>query len=140
MSTTVNLHKVKTDIADLKSKKDTLVYVIQKDIDGIDSDILNRQAEIGLKVFEMHERGEHSTESLADDFNQIKDLKSAREAKFKKSVEISARYDEEIELLEKLIPEKVTLESAVPSLCPKCSSKYNKGVDSFCMSCGYKLN
>ena len=151
----VNPDKIRKDVLDLQDKKRTLILSLQKDIDAIDSDILNEFCKIGEGTYELYSKGEDSLTTLKESFESIDRHKEARVAKEKKTVEISERYDEEIELLEKLLPkveaeEKVEIkaepepasvptENAGQAFCANCGTPYSPADDIFCASCGSKL-
>ena len=145
MATTVNLSKVRTDILDLIGKRDTLIYVLDRDIEEIDADSARCFREIGEKAFDCFIQGVDSIESMSEDFERIKELQVNKDAKKAKIVEIAARYDEEIELLQKLLPddkqEEAATETEIPprGYCPTCATAYKVGEDIFCMTCGTRL-
>jgi hypothetical protein len=124
--------KVKKDIEDLKDKKQTLLISLENDIKGIDSQILKEFCIIGKKAYDLNTEGKDSLAALAEEFTKINDFKAAQEAKKVKMTEISARYDDEITILEKLVPQE-----APPSFCMNCGKPYKAG-DAFCMGCGTK--
>ena len=144
-----NITKVKNDIADLKNKKQTLLMALQRDIDDITGKLKEEFCQVGQKAYELSAEGVDSFEDLRDNFTAIDACKAEYEAKNKKSVEIAARYDEEILLLEKLVPNESeaaadktgdTPVSKPPQFfCMKCGKAYAPGVDIFCTGCGNKI-
>ena len=130
----MDINKISSDIEDLKGKRQSLLRSLQNDIDEIES-LMNQQfCQIGQKAYGLAEDGTDTLESLQADFESINRHRAEREGKLSKMADIAARYDEEITLLEKLIPEA----PATPS-CTACGAQYRPGRDIFCMSCGRKL-
>jgi len=141
----VDANKVKKDIADLNEKKQTLLLSLQNDIDAIDRKILEVFRKIGQNVYEMKKSGANTFNSLDDDFAEIDKHIVDKEAKIKKKSEIAERYDDEIIILENLLPKEVPVETAPierasdKAFCPDCGCAYVMGKDIFCMECGKKL-
>lgn len=123
--------KVKKDIADLRDKKQTLLLSLQKDIEIINGEMMAEFCRIGQKAYELKNA---DFAALAEDFAKIDRFLASMDAKDKKKTEISDRYDDEITILEKLVPAQ-----SASAFCMKCGKPYNAGTDSFCMSCGNKL-
>ena len=103
-NTEINADKIRKDILDLQDKKSTLKLSLQIDIDAIDSDMKKEFCKIGEDAYELYSNGDDSLSPLKEAFESLDQHKEARNAKEKKIVEITERYDEEIELLEKLLP------------------------------------
>ena len=129
----VNADKVRKDIFDLKDKKQTLILSIQNDIDGINDRMAKEFCLIGEKAYELFSGGTNSFADFKDDFASIDRHKADRAAKEKKIEEITERYDEEITLLEKLVP------VVVKEFCTNCGTPCKPGIDAFCMNCGAKI-
>ena len=149
-----NINKVKQDLADLKGKKDTLLFSIQKDIDVINDYIAKEYHQIGEKAYGLFKQDIDSMKELAEHFASIDKHKMDLESKNKKSAEIAERYDEEISMLERLIPREPVvyaepvIPSTVPTVAPEpqsksfcvgCGSAVVPGRDAFCMKCGTKV-
>jgi predicted nucleic acid-binding Zn-ribbon protein len=129
--------KVRNDIRDLESKKETLLKANQTDIDSINKKMLTTYCQIGQKAYEMSQAGNDSMGELQENFAQITEFKAEINTKNDKLKSIAARYDEEIELLQKLIPEAPPAGSK--EFCMNCGTGYVPGVDTFCAGCGSKL-
>ena len=143
-NTDVNADKIRKDILDLKDKKRTLILSLQNDIDGINGRMTEEFCLIGEKVYELYIGGDGSLADLKEDFASIGSHKADRSAKEKKIEEITGRYDEEITLLEKLVPAPApvhgeALVGSVKGFCVNCGAPYNPGVDVFCAGCGSRL-
>ena len=146
MNEEINTNKVKNDINDLKGKKMQLLRSLQNDIDEINMCLKNEYCTVGEKTYELFLEKNPSHSSLYEDFETISQKKNEREEKLSKKEEIAARYDEEIILLEKLLPESTIVpllaESPVNaslSFCQHCGTKFNPATDKFCMICGSEL-
>lgn len=148
MSTgSVDVNKVKSDIADLKGKKDTLLMALQNDVDSVFAQMSKAYGEIGENAYKLsREQNVDSMASLNEAFDGIDALKLEQEAKLKKKDEISARYDEEIELLEKLVSMSQSSEASdsdnnnqEKEFCTNCGTPYIVGVNIFCTECGGKF-
>ncbi|MCL2752660.1 MAG: hypothetical protein FWE44_00755 [Defluviitaleaceae bacterium] len=129
-----NLAKVKSDIADLKDKKQALTQAVQNDIDAVQAKIDKDFHDIGKSAYDLHTGGNASMDTLASRFTIIDEYKTDQKEKMAKIAEIASRYDEEIQLLEKLV------EDAGPeAFCSSCGKAYALGTDVFCADCGNKL-
>ena len=145
----INPDKIRADIFDLKNKKGTLVLSIQNDIKTIDNTVANEFRQIGEKAYEIYKSGENSLAGLEEAFARIDKYKDDRIVKETKIKEISERYDEEITLLEKLVPAPAPAPAptgyqyantgAAQAFCMNCRAPYIPGVDGFCRTCGYRL-
>ena len=141
----VNADKIRKDIHDLKDKKQTLILSLQNDIDSINGNMKNEFCEIGEKAHGIYSSGDQSMTTLKAAFESIDQHLEDRNAKEKKIVEITERYDEEITLLEKLVPitdaavAPDALSSAEKAFCSSCGTSYTTGEDAFCSNCGGKL-
>jgi len=129
----IDTGKIRQDIEDLKNKKQTLVLSLQNDVSAINAKRDEEFLRIGKMAFEMSTRGEDSMASLDASFVQIKEYDAQMQERNAKMTEISERYDEEIEMLEKLVPAQ-----APPQFCSNCGKACAEG-DAFCMGCGFKL-
>ncbi|MCL2016153.1 MAG: hypothetical protein FWG68_07915 [Defluviitaleaceae bacterium] len=139
---TFDSNKVRADIADLKNKRSTLLLSIQNDIDNIAAKKHDDFAAIGERAYTLARiEGSDSLATLDLAFANIDNLNTQLAAKEQKKLEISARYDEEIEILEKLIPPEPVQPAAATAqaFCPSCGKLYRPGEDFFCMGCGTKL-
>ena len=143
--TEINADKIRKDILDLHDKKQTLILSLQTDIDAINCNITNEFCQVGEKAYDLYSDGDYSTTTLKEAFERIDGHVEERGAKEKKIGEIAERYDEEIALLEKLVPsaeetaDTQSPESPGQAFCANCGTKYSLGEDVFCMSCGSKL-
>ena len=137
---TVDASKITRDIADLKGKKQTLLLSLQNDVEAIENEMKEEFCKIGQMAYELAAKGEESLGALADEFAIVDRCKQDQEAKAKKMADIAERYDEEITILEKLVPNIPA--PAAPSggsACPKCGTPCIAGVDMFCKECGSRL-
>ena len=131
----VDYQKVTNDIRDLKGKKDTLILSIQKDIDNIKKTIADYYHGLGEKVYEAHINNSFDINEYTDVFESITSNKASIATKEKKISEIAERYDEEIDLLEKLV-EDMPKPQGGKEFCTGCGSPFTRGVDMFCINCG----
>jgi len=129
-----NLAKVKSDIADLKDKKQALTQAVQNDIDATENKIVAIFTAIGEAAYGLHASGQGGLSDLTARFEEIDTLKADQKEKTAKIDAIAARYDEEIDLLEQLVPE-----AGPEGFCSKCGKVYTIGADVFCADCGNKL-
>ena len=134
---TVDAGKVARDIADLKGKKQTLLFSLQNDVEAIENEMKDEFCKIGQMAYELAAKGEDPMGALADAFATIDRCKQEQEAKAKKMTEIAERYDEEITILEKLVPNIPV--PVAPAACQKCGTPYAVGMDMFCKECGTRL-
>ena len=129
-----NLAKVKSDIADLKDKKQALTQAVQNDIDATEAKIVAIFTSVGEVAYGLHKDGISDMNNLTTRFDEIDALKADQREKTAKIDGIAARYDEEIGLLEQLV------EDAGPeAFCSKCGKGYTLGQDVFCADCGNRL-
>ena len=147
---TIDAAKIKKDIADLKDKKQTLLFSLENDIKAIETTISEQYDKIGRDAYALFKDGKDSMAELNDYFATVDKCKEDQEAKRKKMGDVSERYDDEITMFEKLIPaEPEPTPMAAPAGTPAptgggsgfCSScgKPSTGNDKFCMGCGTKL-
>jgi hypothetical protein len=102
----MDINKIKQDIVDLESKKQALLLSLQSDIEAIDVDMDKEFCEIGKNAYKLAFEGEANLSALSEDFKRIDDFKEMQDAKEKKKSDIVERYDDEISILEKLIPKE----------------------------------
>jgi hypothetical protein len=148
MSEQFNATKVKNDIQDLKDKKSALSLSLTKDMEAITTKITEIFCELGKAAYE--KRDAITADLFSAGFEVVDKLYSDHSVKAKKIEEIAARYDDEIEIMEKLLPEEAAApvaasaaaNSAPPAggkaFCMNCGKEYKAGVDMFCMNCGTK--
>ena len=150
----IDYQKITNDIKDLKGKKDVLILSIQNDIDNIKKTIADYYHGLGEKVYETYVNNSFDITAHAEVFELITSNKESIASKEKKMGEISERYDEEIDLLEKLINDmpkpQVIEDTPMPQVventpkpqskefCISCGSPFTRGVDIFCINCGKK--
>ena len=148
----IDYQKITNDIKDLKGKKNTLILSIQNDIDNIKKTIADYYHELGERVYEAYVSNSFDITAHAEVFELITSNKESITSKEKKIGEISERYNEEIDLLEKLIkdtpmpqvventPMPQVVENAPQSqskeFCISCGTPFIRGVDVFCINCG----
>ena len=151
----VSAEKIRMDLTDLEGRKQSLILALQNDIEAINDQLYLVFYQIGLKAYEMYRGGSSSLEQLKESFDNITPHMTERIAKEKKIAEIAERYDEEIALLEKLLPigfedmqSEVEAEAEAyaaaeaeesEGVCPNCNAPYVPGDDVFCKNCGRKL-
>ena len=143
----IDLNKIKGDISDLKDKKSTLLMSLQHDADSILAKMSKAYCEIGENAYKLsREQNIDSMATLNEAFTGIDTLKLEYDAKKQKQAEIAARYDEEIDLLEKITTNTQSAEAANTShsstetgFCTKCGKPYIVGDDIFCTGCGNKF-
>jgi hypothetical protein len=148
MSDQFNATKVKNDIQDLKDKKSALSLSLTKDMEALMTKITESFCELGKTAYE--KRDAITVDLFSAGFEAVDKLYNDHSAKAKKIEEIAARYDDEIEIMEKLLPEEAVAEpvsaaaspAATPAgakaFCMNCGNEYKAGVDMFCMNCGTK--
>ncbi|MCL2755376.1 MAG: hypothetical protein FWD35_06655 [Oscillospiraceae bacterium] len=108
--TNIDPFKIRKDIEDLQGKKDLLTLALRTDIAALEGEIQEQFCVIGEKAYELTaEKAETAKidvlKELAEEFEKVDALKATQGAKESKRAEIAARYDEEIEILENLLPE-----------------------------------
>ena len=130
----VDYQKVTNDIRDLKGKKETLILSIQKDIDNIKKTIAEYYHGLGEKVYETYTDNSFDITTHTEVFDLITANKESIASKEKKIAEIAERYDEEIDLLEKLVEDMP--KPQIKEFCTGCGSPFTRGVDMFCINCG----
>lgn len=137
----IDAAKIRKDIADLKDKKQTLLFSLENDIKAIDETIKDEYRQIGQDAYNLSKEGTDSMAGLAESFAKVDKCKTDQEAKRKKMGEIAERYDDEITMFEKLIPAEPEPAAAAPGGAGFCSNcgKPSTGSDKFCMGCGTKL-
>ncbi|MCL1832726.1 MAG: hypothetical protein FWG45_07465 [Oscillospiraceae bacterium] len=154
----IDTNKIMADIADLENKKQMLLLSLQHDIDEIDKDVMKEFREIGQRAYSLAFEGEGNLSALKADFDKIDAFKAEQDAKDKKKGDIIARYDEEIEIMRKLLPQKAEesapvetastpaetapappIDPANMGFCTNCGKAYALGGDMFCLQCGTKL-
>ncbi|MCL1998092.1 MAG: hypothetical protein FWG65_04910 [Turicibacter sp.] len=142
---TFDSNKIKSDIADLKNKKSTLLLSLQNDIDEIISKKKASFVNIGERAYTLSRKEKSDNlASLEAVFETIDKHNDDLAAKEQKKLDIAARYDEEIDMLEKLIPLMLAQPEPEPpaptqAFCSSCGKSYVLGEDLFCMGCGAKL-
>jgi len=151
---TIDAAKIKKDIADLKDKKETLLFSLENDIKAIEATIDGLYDQVGRDAYAIFKDGKDSMAELGGHFANVDKCKDDQAAKRKKMDEVSERYDDEITMFEKLIPAEpepvapvAVPMGAVPAgaapaggsgFCSSCG-KPSTGNDKFCMGCGTKL-
>lgn len=147
----IDAQKIKKDIADLEDKKQILLYSLQNDIDAIETVKQAEFCKIGLTAYTLAAQGEDFVAALTEEFKKIDSLNADQDAKRNKMSGVTERYDDEISMMERLLPkEEVPAEvapapteaagaEAASAACSGCGKPYKPGVDKFCMSCGNKL-
>jgi hypothetical protein len=140
----VDVNKIKADIVDLEDKKKTLLLSLQSDIESIEAEMKREFCEIGQRAYTLAFEGEGTLSAMAGDFAKIDEYKAAQELKEKKKCEIAERYNEEIQILEKLVPKEPEVAPAAEinpgkGFCTNCGKPYTYGEDMFCLKCGTKL-
>ena len=146
--------KVKSDIQDLRSKKEALLLSLQRDVEGIEPKLAESYRHLGELVYGMIIKGEDSIGSLTNEAEAITKHLDNINAKTKKSSEVAARYDEEIEMLENLLGDDepdnqerswggsshpASTEPSSSGYCLSCGAANTPGVNLNCKSCGQVL-
>lgn len=122
-------------VNELIDKKTMLMNAVQKEINTINSQILNEQQNIGIIIYENYienNSSEIDSYKYVDKLTKIDELKANIKEKELKLQEICDRYDDEIKILKQSLGMNETN-------CPSCGKAYNPSVDKFCMNCGQKL-
>lgn len=132
----LNLGKVKNDIADLTNKKETLLLSLQRDVEVFEKQLAEVFQNVGEEAYKIAKESKASFPSLEESFTVIDELLENISAKNKKKTDVAMRYDEEIEILEKLIPEAPP--EGEKKFCPACGKEFTDE-DVFCDNCGTKL-
>ena len=129
-------------IEDTERKKTQLLNVVQNDINAIDAKIQGFYKQIGKLVYEVKigkSTDEEVEAKILDFVEQIK----GEEVNFTKLEEkknsIEARYDEELELLRKFVPQvpQTVQSSTGNAFCTSCGAKREVNA-AFCTNCGAK--
>ena len=142
MSEGINISKIKNDIEDLKSKKNSLQLSVQRDIDDIKKKMTKEFSQAGEAAYKLYKAGTDSMAELTEAFASIDRHKDDIERNEKKKIEIRERYDDEINMLEKLIPAvpEPPKNQQTQSFCTNCGRPYIIGVDIFCEGCGTRTS
>jgi len=151
--------RIQQGISDLAEKKQMLIMSLQTDIEAIDSEMSEAFRELGLKAYALAKESGSIPAGLEGDCDKIDGFKSEQNFKDKKKLEVAERYDEEIAMLEKLLPKTPTPPPLAPPptaqpaqsapsprpavtekfFCTNCGKRYTPGNDVFCLECGTKL-
>ena len=137
----INISKISGDIADLKAKKNTLLLSLQNDVNLVKKELEALFKQIGESAYNAFKE-EKGFELLNELFERVDEKFKQIEAKDKKKAEISERYDEEIDIMQKLLDaEQKTLDvnPDITAFCAACGSKYTPGEHRFCINCGASL-
>jgi hypothetical protein len=107
---------------------------------------------LGEKAYNLSKNGTDSMAALAEDFAVITQYLTNITEREQKKITVAERYDDEIEMMEKLIPDEpepapvpVPVSAPAPepkrtqAFCEGCGKAYTPGNDLFCMGCGKKL-
>lgn len=128
-------------IEDTERKKTQLLNVVQNDINAIDAKIQGLYKQIGKLVYEVKIGKSTDEEAEANILDFVEQIKG-EEVNFTKLEEkknsIEARYDEELELLRKFVPQPQTVQSSTGNdFCTSCGAKREVNA-AFCTNCGAK--
>lgn len=127
-------------IEQTKSKKEQLLKAINMDINSVNLQINVIFQEIGKKVYESYiddDILQIDYSLIGEQIENIKLKKQEQENLSKKYKEIEQRYGEELEMLQKFIPQEAQTQTQNNDICPKCKAVKNTG-DMFCTNCGNK--
>lgn len=129
-------------IEDTERKKAQLLNVVQNDINAIDVKIQGSYRQIGKLVYEV-KIGKSTDEEVEANILECVEQIKEEEVKFTKLEEkknsIEARYDEELELLRKFVPQapQTVQSSTGDAFCTSCGAKREANA-AFCTNCGAK--
>jgi len=158
--TSNNSDLLKKEIDSMHLRKQTLLASLGNDIAELEKQRDIVAVSVGYLMYNANkeEKGEPK-DALAPLYEEMKNIENEIDSKKTKMSDISARYDEEIDILLKSInlpssapatitPPKppVTPTPAAPSasaavlFCEECGAKYTDGETKFCETCGTKLN
>ena len=129
-------------IEDTERKKTQLLNVVQNDINAIDAKIQGLYKQIGKFVYEV-KIGKSTDEEAEANISECVEQIKGEEVNFMKLEEkknsIEARYDEELELLRKFVPQvpQTVQSSTGNAFCTSCGAKREVNA-AFCTNCGAK--
>lgn len=146
--------KVSKEIEATLFRKNSMVSVIQNEKNSLENSKLQVFKDLGEYVYEQHLKGD-TTLDFNQYFNEVERLSGEIAQKAEKELEISARYDEEVNILNsKLNMLGVATQNATPNMqnampnmqnaevlgkiCTSCQ-KPVAADDMFCQECGNKL-
>ena len=134
--------KLKKEIESTQFKKQSLISAVQNDIREA---IIKRNkvyCQIGMTVYENRDNTPPEDIHTAH-FMEIHVLNGIIDDHEKKINEISSRYDEEIntmnKLLDKVLASTPTHSTESQASCSECGCKYVPGADRYCGECGHDL-
>lgn len=132
-------------IAQTEQRKRMLVKSVRIDLEQLEKKRHDRYCVIGEKIYvELRDNKIDSSikDVISEDFDVIQRIQEDISVLNKKLEDIELRYEEELEMLKKLIPKEDFIKEnnwmQEEKVCPKCKAKIQS--DSlFCTSCGHKL-
>ena len=156
-----NADYLKKEIEGMQVRKQALLTSLQNDVSLLEQEKDGIALQVGNSVYAAYkniEEGSTSDLTSSEDttalFGQMEELDKNIEEKKSKMAEITARYDEEIEILTKSLgtsipepapvivapePQPVAEAPPIATFCGECGTKYTPGENVFCEECGNKL-
>jgi len=141
--------KLRNEIENTEFKKQSLISAVDNEIRATLTQRENEYNQIGKLVYEKKEQDSFSNdENLVEIFSRIDNLNRLLEQKKEKIDDIRNKYDDEINMLNSMLPQsksavQITSSNQPPgngqAFCLKCNTGYTLGEDLFCTSCGGKL-
>ncbi|MGP1410870.1 MAG: zinc ribbon domain-containing protein [Peptoanaerobacter stomatis] len=130
-------------IEQTRQKQEQLTKSIDVDINNINSDVNTIFKDIGAIIYNKVSDTDIQVLELVDIIPYIQEIKSKKQdiaILEEKRLDIQKRYGEELEMLNKLLPQQNIQINAVNQTsdkCPNCNAVRMQG-DMFCTNCGTK--
>ena len=100
-----SVKKLNEQITSLLEKKQVLLTSVGNEISALNAAVRDMYAEIGAKAYDMYTKGGFEHGRLTGEFEKVTGLKRNIAEKERQSADIAKRYDEEITLLNNLLPQ-----------------------------------
>lgn len=137
-------YRLQQEIDGMELKKQSLLSAVNGEIVNAKQQINNELFQIGSKVYQCHldKKGYNGLDGLlGEHYDNIAAQNKIIEEKEEKLKDITARYDDEINLMRTQLnaAHQNPQGAAGGAPCPGCGRLYTPGIDKFCMGCGRSL-
>jgi len=149
-----NTELIKKEIDGMTLRKQTLLASLGNDVTVLEKQKDSVSVKIGNAAYDAYrEERAANNNDMAPLFIEMDNIENEIAEKKAKMVEITSRYDEEIEILTKSLnqplqspapepepkAEIITTTAVVLTFCEECGTKYTPGVNVFCEECGTRF-